>query len=215
MMPQPTPATRPIRLLTADDHPLLREGIAAIIEGQPDMALVAEAANGHEAVEYFRAHRPDVTLMDIQMPEMNGIEATLAIRREFPDARIVMLTTYRGDVRALRAIQAGAAGYLLKSMLRKDLLDTVRAVRAGQRRIPAEIAQTLAEHVTHETLSEREIDVLRLVAQGGTNKRVAARLEITEDTVKAHMKNILGKLVATDRTHAVMIALKRGIIDFQ
>jgi len=215
MMPQSAPAALPIRLLTADDHPLLREGIAAIIEGQPDMELVAEAANGHEAVEYFRTHRPDVTLMDIQMPEMNGIEATLAIRREFPDARIVMLTTYRGDVRALRAIQAGAAGYLLKSMLRKDLLDTVRAVRAGQRRIPGEIAQTLAEHVTHETLSEREIDVLRLVAQGGTNKRVAARLEITEDTVKAHMKNILGKLVATDRTHAVMIALKRGIIDFQ
>ena len=215
MMPQSAPAALPIRLLTADDHPLLREGIAAIIEGQPDMELVAEAANGHEAVEYFRTHRPDVTLMDIQMPEMNGIEATLAIRREFPEARIVMLTTYRGDVRALRAIQAGAAGYLLKSMLRKDLLDTVRAVRAGQRRIPGEIAQTLAEHVTHETLSEREIDVLRLVAQGGTNKRVAARLEITEDTVKAHMKNILGKLVATDRTHAVMIALKRGIIDFQ
>jgi DNA-binding NarL/FixJ family response regulator len=202
----------PIRVLAVDDHPLLREGIAAVIAGQQDLVLVAEAANGREAIERFREHRPDVTLMDLQMPEMSGIDAIVAIRSEFPGARIVVLTTYTGDAQAIRAFQAGASGYLLKSMLRKELLDTIRTVYAGKRRIPAEIAAEIAEHHTDDALTEREIEVLRLVAAGNANKIVAARLAISEETVKAHMRSILSKLAANDRTHAVTIALKRGII---
>lgn len=196
-----------------DDHPLLREGIAAVIESQSDMVLAGEAANGREAVESFRACLPDVTLMDLQMPEMNGTEAIGAIRREFPGARIVVLTTYQGDVQALNALKAGACGYLLKSMLRKELLETIRAVHAGRRHIPAEIAAAIAEHVSDDALTAREIEVLRNVAAGNANKRVAAELGISEETVKAHMKSILAKLDARDRTHAVGIAVKRGIIE--
>lgn len=207
------PSSETIRLLCVDDHPLLREGIAAVIEGQPDMELVAEADNGSAAVEAFRTHRPDVTLMDLQMPEMSGVDAILAIRREFPAARIVVLTTYRGDMQALRAFRAGACAYLLKSMLRKELLETIRLAHAGHRRIPPEIAAEIAEHAADETLTEREIEVLRHVAGGNANREVAAQLRITEETVKAHMKNILAKLRANDRTHAVTIALKRGIFD--
>ncbi|MDB6158571.1 MAG: two component transcriptional regulator, LuxR family [Gammaproteobacteria bacterium] len=202
-----------IRILTVDDHPLLREGIAAVIEGQPDMTLVAEATNGHEAIESFREHRPDVALMDLRMPDMNGIEAIRAIRTEFPTARIVVLTTYAGDVQALGALKAGASGYLLKSMLRKDLLDTIRTVHAGKRRIPPEIASEIAEHAADDALTEREIDVLRRVGSGNSNKQIAVQLAISEGTVKAHMKSILPKLGAHDRTHAVMIAVKRGILD--
>jgi DNA-binding NarL/FixJ family response regulator len=202
-----------IRILTVDDHPLLREGIAAVIEGQPDMTLVAEATNGHEAIESFREHRPDVALMDLRMPDMNGIEAIRAIRTEFPTARIVVLTTYAGDVQALGALKAGASGYLLKSMLRKDLLDTIRTVHAGKRRIPPQIASEIAEHAADDALTEREIDVLRRVGSGNSNKQIAFQLAISEGTVKAHMKSILPKLGARDRTHAVMIAVKRGILD--
>jgi DNA-binding NarL/FixJ family response regulator len=196
-----------------DDHPLLREGIAAVIEGQPDMTLVAEATNGHEAIESFRKHLPDVALMDLRMPDMNGIEAIRAIRSEFPAARIVVLTTYAGDVQALGALKAGASGYLLKSMLRKDLLDTIRTVHAGKRRIPPEIATQIAEHAADDALTDREIDVLRRVGSGNSNKQIAVQLAISEGTVKAHMKSILPKLGARDRTHAVMIAVKRGILD--
>ena len=203
----------PIKVLAVDDHPLLREGIAAVLERQQDIVEVGEATNGREAIESFRAHRPDVTLMDLQMPEMSGIDAMIAIRREFPNARIVVLTTYRGDAQAVRAFKAGASGYLLKSMLRKDLPDTIRAVHAGQRRIPPEIAAEIAEHHTDDALTDREIEVLRLVAAGKANKIVAAELAITEETVKAHMRSILAKLAANGRTHAVTIALKRGIID--
>src|SRR6266404_919462 len=198
-----------IRILTVDDHPLLREGIAAVIEGQPDMTLVAEATNGHEAIESFREHRPDVALMDLRMPDMNGIEAIRAIRTEFPAARIVVLTTYTGDFQALGALKAGASGYLLKSMLRKDLLDTIRTVHAGKRRIPPQIASEIAEHAADDALTEREIEVLRRVGSGNSNKQIAAQLDISEGTVKAHMKSILPKLGARDRTHAV----KRGIFD--
>jgi DNA-binding NarL/FixJ family response regulator len=203
----------PIRILTVDDHPLLREGIAAVIEGQPDMRLVGEATNGLEALEAFRACRPDVTLMDLQMPGMGGVEAIAAIHREFPTARIVVLTTYQGDVQAVRAFKAGACGYLLKSMLRRELLDTIRGVHEGRRRIPPEIANEIAEHAADEALTPREVEVLRQVASGNGNKRIATQLAISEETVKAHMKNILAKLAANDRTHAVTIALKRGIIE--
>jgi DNA-binding NarL/FixJ family response regulator len=205
------PAKR-IRILTVDDHPMLREGLASMIEAQPDMVLIGEAANGREAVESFRSHRPDVTLMDLQMPDMNGVEAINAIRGEFPDARIVVLTTYKGDVQALRALKAGAAGYLLKSMLRKELLETIRTVHAGKRRIPPEIAMEIAEHAADDALTDREIAVLKRVALGSANKQIAVSLGISEETVKAHMKNILAKLSANDRTHAVTIALSRGII---
>jgi DNA-binding NarL/FixJ family response regulator len=203
----------PIRVLSVDDHPLLREGIASLIVGQSDMSLVAEAANGREAIEQFRRHRPDVTLMDLQMPEMNGIDAMIAICEEFPSARIIVLTTYVGDALVLRALKAGARGYLLKSLLRKELLETIRLVHAGQKRILPVVATELAEHATDEGLSPREVDVLRLIAEGNANKVIAGQLSITEETVKGHVKNILAKLAAKDRTHAVTIALKRGIID--
>jgi DNA-binding NarL/FixJ family response regulator len=203
----------PIKVLAVDDHPLLLEGIAAVLEGQHDMVLVAEATNGREAIERFRAHRPDVTLMDLQMPEMSGIDAIIAIRSEFPQARIVVLTTYSGDAQAVRAFRAGASGYLLKGMLRKELMETIRAVHAGRRRIPPEIAAEIAEHHTDDALTPREVEVLRRVAAGNANKIVAADLAISEETVKAHMRSILAKLGANDRTHAVTIGLKRGIIE--
>jgi DNA-binding NarL/FixJ family response regulator len=204
---------KPIRVLIVDDHPLLREGLAAVIQGEQDMLLIGEASNGREAIEFFRQHRPDVTLMDLQMPEVDGVAATVAIRAEWSDARIVMLTTYRGDAQALRALKAGASGYLLKSMIRSDLLEAIRSVYAGHRHIPREIAAELAAHVTDDALSPRELEVLKQVAAGNSNRRVATQLDVSEDTVKAHMKNILSKLGANDRTHAVTIALKRGIID--
>jgi len=205
------PASR-IRVLTVDDHPLVREGIVAVLESEQDMDVAGEAANGLEAVERYRSLKPDVTLMDLQMPEMNGIDAIRAIRREFPEARIIVLTTYRGDILASRALKAGAAGYLLKSMLRRDLLDTIRLVHAGRRHIPAEVAQSLAEHQADALLTEREIDVLQLVAAGRSNKIVADELSISEETVKSHMKSIMSKLSANDRTHAVTIAMQRGIL---
>jgi len=202
-----------IRILVADDHSLVREGIATFIAGQKDMRLVAEASNGREAIHQFREHRPDVTLMDLQMPEMNGLDAIIAIRNEFCEARIIVLTTYRGDVQVLRALKAGARAYLLKGLLRKELLETIRAVHAGEKRIPPEIASQLAEHAVDDALTLRETDVLRLLASGNANKLIADQLSITEDTVKGHVKNILSKLGANDRTHAVTIALKRGIIE--
>lgn len=202
-----------IRILTVDDHQLLREGIAAVLEGQEDMTLVGEAGSGREAIESFRQLRPDVTLMDLRMPDMSGIEAITAIRAEFPNARIIVLTTYTGDVQAAAALRAGAAGYLLKNLVRKELIETIRAVHVGKRRVPPEIATEIAEHVADDALTERELEVLRAVAAGKSNKLIAAELDISEGTVKTHMKSILPKLDASDRTHAVMIALKRGILD--
>ena len=202
-----------IRVLAVDDHALLRDGIAALIGNQTDMELVGEASNGREAVELFRQHQPDVTLMDLQMPEMGGIDALSAIRGEFPEARIIVLTTYAGDVQVFRALKAGAKAFLLKGLLRKELLDTIRAVHAGQKRLPPEIAAEIAEHATDDSLTAREIDVLRLIAAGNANKEIAAQLSLTEETVKGHVKNILAKLDANDRTHAVTIGLKRGIIE--
>jgi DNA-binding NarL/FixJ family response regulator len=202
-----------IRILAVDDHPMLLEGIASLVGSQPDMKLIAKASTGREALEQFRKHRPDVTLMDLQMPDMDGIEAMVAICGEFPDARIIVLTTYKGDVKVLRALKAGARAFLLKGLLRKELLDTIRAVHAGQKRIPPEVAAELADHAIDDALTTREIDVLRLIAGGNTNKLIADQLSITEETVKSYVKNILSKLGASDRTHAVTIALKRGFID--
>lgn len=205
--------TKKITVLTVDDHPLLREGIAAVIQGEADLQLVGEATNGQEAIESFRKYRPDVTLMDLQMPVMNGIDAMVAIRREFSNARFVILTTYQGDVQALRAFKAGASGYILKNMLRRELLDTIRTVHAGGRRIPPEIAAELADHIADNALTNREIDILSRVAKGTANKEIAAQLSVSEATVKSHMTSILSKLRAKDRTHAVTIAMKRGFLD--
>ena len=208
-----TTVSKRIRILCVDDHPLVRDGITFAIQNQPDMELVAEAANGLEALTAYRQHLPDVTLMDLRMPEMNGIEATRAIREEFPNARIVMLTTYSGDVQALRSLKVGAVGYVLKAMIRADLINTIRSVHAGHRRIPSEITSDIAGHFSADALSAREIEVLRHVAAGCSNKVVADHLNISEDTVKGHMKTILAKLQANDRTHAVMIATKRGFLE--
>ena len=206
-------AANPIRVLVADDHPLLREGIAAVLAGQADIDLVGEASNGREALECFRQLRPDVTLMDLQMPHMNGIDSILAIRGECPDARIAILTTYRGDVRALHAIQAGAQAYLLKSSLRKELVETIRTLAAGKRHIPPEIAADLAQHIGQQCLSSREVEVLQAAALGYSNRDIALQLRITEDTVKGHMRLIMDKLGANNRTHAVAIAAQRGVLE--
>jgi DNA-binding NarL/FixJ family response regulator len=202
-----------IRILAVDDHPILRQGIAGLIADESDMTLVAEATNGREAIQQFRAQRPDVTLMDLQMPEMNGLDAMLAIRGEFPEARIIVLTTYSGDVQARRALQAGARAYLLKNSLHKELLDTIRAVHAGRKNLSPEVSFDLAEHAAEDTLSPLEVRVLRLIADGNSNKEIAALLSVTEDSVKGHVRNILSKLGANDRTHAAMIGIKRGIIE--
>jgi DNA-binding NarL/FixJ family response regulator len=201
-----------IRVLSVDDHPLLREGIAAIINNQADMAVVAEASNASEALQQFREHRPDVTLMDLRLPDASGIDAMIAIRAEFTDARIIMLTTFEGDVEIHRALEAGARGYLLKSMPPRELLEVIRQVHAGKKRVPAEVASHLAEHLSDESLTVREIDVLRLIATGNRNRDIAERLFISEETVKVHVKHIMEKLGASDRTQAVAIAVRRGII---
>lgn len=203
----------PIRVLLLDDHPLMREGIAAALSNHADVALVGEGGDGAEAIALYRELRPDVVLMDLHMPKVGGIEATLAIRAEFPEAQIIVLTAHHGDVQVVRALKAGAAAYLLKNTLRTELLDTIRSVRAGVRRLSTEVATEVAEHRTDDALTERELDVLRAVAAGNSNKIVADRLHISEETVKTHMRSILSKLYANDRTHAVTIALKRGIID--
>ena len=202
-----------IKVLIVDDHPLMREGIVAVIQGEKDIVVVAEANDGKRAIELFREHVPDVTLMDLQMPVMNGIEAIKAIRLEFPASRFIVLTTYQGDVQALRALKAGATGYLLKNMIWKDLPESIRVVHSGRRRIPTEIAEALAEHVADDALTDREVQVLRRVAMGTANKTIAAELSVSEATIKAHMKNILAKLGANDRTHAVTIAVKRGFLE--
>lgn len=204
---------RKIRVLAVDDHPLVRQGIAGLLAIQPDMKLVAEAASGREAIQQFHKHRPDITLMDLQMPEMNGIDAIVAIRGEFPEARIVVLTTYTGDVQVMRAMKAGAQGYLLKNLMHKELLDTIRAVHTGKKALAPEASYELAEHATDDALTPAEVEVLRLIAAGNANKQIADQLSITEDTVKGRVKNILSKLGANDRTHAAMIGVKRGIID--
>jgi DNA-binding NarL/FixJ family response regulator len=202
-----------IRLLTVDDHPLLRKGIAALLNAEPDLKLIAEASNGEEAIEAFRLHRPDVTLMDLQMPTLDGTAAIARIREEFPNARIIVLTTYTGDAQVLRALRAGARAYILKGHVHKELLETIRAVHAGQKRIPPDIAAELAQHAMDDELTEREIDVLRLIATGNGNKQIADRLSIGEATVKSHVSNIMSKLGANDRSHAVTIGLKRGFIE--
>ena len=201
-----------IRILAVDDHPILRQGIAGLIADESDMTLVAEAENGREAIQQFRTHRPDITLMDLQMPEMNGLDALIAIRGEFPEARIIVLTTYTGDVQARRALQAGARAYLLKNSLHKELLDTIRAVHAGRKSLSAEISFELAEHSAEDALSATEVRVLSLIAEGKTNKEIASQLSVTEDAIKGQVRNILSKLGASDRTHAAMIGIKRGII---
>jgi DNA-binding NarL/FixJ family response regulator len=204
----------PIRILSVDDHPLIRQGVAGLVATQADMNLIAEAANGREAIQQFHRHRPDITLMDLQMPEMNGLDAIIAIRGEFPEARIIVLTTYAGDVQALRALKAGARAYLLKDSLHKELLATIRAVQAGKKSMSPEVSFQLAEHATDDALTPAEVRVLRLIAEGNANKEIAAQLSSSEDTVKGQVRNILSKLGAKDRTHAAMIGLKRGIVEF-
>jgi DNA-binding NarL/FixJ family response regulator len=203
----------PIRILAIDDHPLVRRGIASLLAGESDLTLIAEGANGREAIQQFRAQRPDVTLMDLEMPEISGLDAIIAIRGEFPEARIIVLTTYDGDVQALRALKAGARAYLLKNTLHKDLLDTIRAVHAGKKSLSPAVSLQLAEHATDDALTPGEVRVLKLVAEGNANKEVAALLSLSEETVKGHVRNILSKLGAKDRTHAAMIGLERGIIE--
>ena len=202
-----------IRILAVDDHVLVRQGIAVLVGTQPDMTLVGEASNGREAIQQFRAHRPDITLMDLQMPEMNGFDAIVAIRGEYPDAKIVVLTTYKGDVQILRALKAGAQGYLLKNTFHKELVETIRAVHAGRKALSPEASYEIAEHATDDALTPAEINVLRLIAAGNANKQIADQLKITEETVKSRVKSILSKLGANDRTHAAMIGMKRGIIE--
>jgi len=204
----------PIRILAVDDHPVVRQGIAGLVAVHSDMSLVAEASNGREAIQQFRAHHPDVTLMDLQMPEMGGVDAMIAIRGEFPEARIIVLTTYVGDAQVLRALKAGARGYLLKNSLHKELLEAIRAVHAGKKTLSAEASYQFAEHATDDALTPAEVRVLRLIAEGNANKEIAAQLSISEETVKGQVRNILSKLGANDRTHAAMIGLKRGIIEF-
>ena len=204
---------RPIRILSVDDHPVLRQGIAALVAGQSDMSLVAEASNGREAIQQFRAHHPDVTLMDLQMPEMSGLDALNAIRGEFPEARIIVLTTYTGDAQVLRAVKAGARAYLLKNSLHKELLETIRAVHAGKKALSPEASYQIAEHSTDDALTPAETRVLRLIAEGNANKEIAAQLSVSEETVKGQVRNILSKLGANDRAHAAVIGVKRGIIE--
>ena len=204
----------PIRILVADDHPIVREGVAALVGGQTDMQIVGQASNGREAIQQFRAQNPDITLMDIQMSVMSGLDALIAIRDEAPEARIIMLTTYVGDAQVLRAIKAGARGYLLKNALHKELLETIRAVHAGRKTISADASFELAEHATDDALTPAEVRVLRLIAQGHPNKEIAEQLSVSEETVKGQVRNILSKLDAKDRTHAAMIGLRRGIISF-
>jgi len=204
----------PIRILAVDDHPVIRQGVMGLVAVRPDMKVIAEAGTGREAIEQFRLHRPDITLMDLQMPQMSGLDAIIAIRGEFPGARIIVLTTYAGDVQALRAIRAGAQAYLLKDALHKELIDTIRAVHAGKKSLSPEISYQLAEHAADESLTAAEVRVLRLIAEGNANKEIAAHLSTSEDTIKGQVRNILAKLGAKDRTHAAMIALRRGIIEF-
>ena len=210
MIPEPGQ----IRILAVDDHALLREGIAGLVAGQSDMSLVAQASNGREAIHQFRTHRPDITLMDLQMPELNGVDAMIAIRGEFPEARVIVLTTYTGDMQILRALKAGARAYLLKNLLHKELLETIRAVHAGKKTVSPEVSFQLAEHATDDALTPAEVRVLRLIAEGNANKEIAAQLSVSEETVKGQVRNILSKLDANDRTHAAMIGVKRGIIEF-
>jgi DNA-binding NarL/FixJ family response regulator len=202
-----------IRVLAVDDHPIVRQGIAGLLAIQPDMTLVGEASNGRDAIQQFRTHHPDVTLMDLQMPEMNGLDALIAIRNEFPDVKVIVLTTYAGDTQILRALKAGAQAYLLKNTLHKELLETIRAVHAGKKTLSPEVSYQVAEHATDDALTPAEIAVLRLIAAGNANKQIADQLSITEETVKSRVKCILSKLGANDRTHAAMIGLKRGIIE--
>ena len=208
-----TTGTAKLRILAVDDHPIVREGIAALIAIQPDMTLVGQAADGREAIQQFRTHRPDITLMDVQMPEMNGLDALIAIRNEFPDAKIIMLTTYKSDTQIVRALKAGAQGYLLKNALHKELLATIRAAYAGKKTVSPEASVEIVEHAMDEPLTPAEVSVLRLIAAGHGNKEIADQLSTTEESVKSRVKNILSKLGANDRTHATTIAVKRGIIE--